>query len=343
MSYISGNHHRKNSSGGDSVETKRDQYKTTGRQKKAQNFNQAQKKGHSRAGSLNLPSVKLSRKPDCDELIGKLLGHLTTEKADPKTTVKLARELAKTASKKNNPLEVMETLERDASQLPEATWPIIAENLKQTALGEAKDGAFYLQALLKTMTAANAPAPDETAPTPATAGPYGSYAYGPPYWAVPATAPNGSYAYGPPYWAFPATAPYGSYGCAPMEIAVVTPPYWDPNAPSYYQGHYGAFPAYGVPPPDSGPGVAPPQAPPPPIATAPVPITDWKDRMSKRVVELLARLFDGDKVGVGFCFGLLKTIAGEQKFSGDDLDGLIAAALENRTLEELVIIDNYAK
>jgi hypothetical protein len=210
---------------------------------------------------------------------------------------------------KNEPLEVKETLERYASQLPEATWPIIAENLKQTALGKAKDGAFYLQPLLEMMTAANAPPPENMAPIPVTAGPYGSYDYPP-----------------------------------AMGIAVVTPSYWDPNAPSYYQGQpYGAFPAYGAPLPVSGPVVAPPQAPPPPIATSPVPITDWKDGMSACVGELLSRLHDGDKVKVGLCFDLLREIARKQKFTGDDLDGLIAAALEDRTLEQLVLIDNYAK
>ena len=74
-----------------------------------------------------------------------------------------------------------------------------------------------------------------------------------------------------------------------------------------------------------------------------MPITDWKDSMSERVVDLLSRLLDGDKVGVGFCFGLLQKIARKQKFSGDHLDGLIADALKDRTLEELMLIDNYAK
>jgi hypothetical protein len=353
MSYILGNHHRKNSSGGDSVESKREQYKTTGGKKKAQNFNQAQKKGHSRAGSVNFPSVKPSHKPSCNQLIANLLGHLSTEKADPDRTVKLARSLAKLAMKKNESLEVVKRLTSEASHMPEATWPIIAENLKQTALGKAKAGALFLQPLINMMTAANAPAPDEmapdeTAPVP-NAIPYGSSispqpmgtAVLSPYGGDP-NAPN--YYQSQPYGAFPATAgPYGSYGCAPIENAVVSP-YGDPNAPSYYQGlPYSAVTAYGAPPSVSGPVVAPPQAPPPPIATSPAPITDWKGRMSERVVDLLSRLLDGDKVGVGFGFRLLQEIAREQKFNGDDLDGLIAAALEDRTLEQLVPIDNYAK
>jgi hypothetical protein len=65
--------------------------------------------------------------------------------------------------------------------------------------------------------------------------------------------------------------------------------------------------------------------------------------MSACVGELLSRLHDGDKVKVGLCFDLLREIARKQKFTGDDLDGLIAAALEDRTLEQLVLIDNYAK
>jgi hypothetical protein len=303
MSYISGKHHRKNSSGGDPAESKRDQYKTTGRQKKVQDLKQ--KKGHVRASSVNLPSVKPSRKPDCNELIGKLLGHLTTEKADPKRTVRLARELAKTASKKNKSLEVKKSLKKDASKLPEATWPIIAENLKQTALDKAKDGAFYLQVLHKKMTAANAPPPDETAPDETAR--------------VPTAIPHGS-----------------SISPQPMETAVVSPYYGDPNAPSYYQGQpYVAFPAYGAPLPISGSVVAPPQAPPPPIATSPVPITDWKDKMSECVDELLARLLDGDEDAVASGFDLLQDIAREQRFSGDDLDGWIADVLKDCTLQQL--------
>jgi hypothetical protein len=154
-----------------------------------------------------------------------------------------------------------------------------------------------------------------------------------------------SYYESQPYGAFPATAgQYGSYDYPPAMGIAVVPPYSDPNAPAYYPGlPYSAVTAYGAPLPVSGPVVAPPQAPPPPIATSPVPITDWKDSMSERVVDLLSRLLDGDEVKVGLRFRLLKTIAGEQKFSGDDLDGLIAAALKDRTLEELVVIDNYAK
>jgi hypothetical protein len=360
MSYIPVNHHRKNSSGGDSVESKREQYKTTGRQKKAQNFNQAQKKGHSRAGSLNLPSVKFSHKRSCNQLIADLLVHLSTENADPNKTVELACSLANAAKKnaakkKKEPLEVVTRLISETRRMPKATWPIIAENLKQAPPDKAKEGALYLHLFLEMMTAANAPppdemAPDEMAPVP-TAIPYGSsispQPMGPAALSPYHGDPNAqSYYQAQPYGAFPATAgPYGSYGYAPpMETAVVTPYYGDPYAPSYYQGlPYSAVTAYGAPLPVSGPVVAPPQAPPPPIATSPAPITDWKGRMSERVVDLLSRLLDGDKVGVGFGFRLLQEIAREQKFNGDDLDGLIAAALEDRTLEQLVPIDNYAK
>src|SRR5262249_41332289 len=72
----------------------------------------------------------------------------------------------------------------------------------------------------------------------------------------------------------------------------------------------------------------------------PVPITDWKDKMSGCVVELLAHLSDGDEDEVASGFTLLKKIAGEQKFSGDDLDGLIADALKAGTLQELERIDH---
>ena len=217
MSYILGNHHRKNSSGGDSVESKREQSKTTGGQKKAQDLKQ---KGHVRAGSLNLRSAKFSRKPGG---IATLLGHLTTKNADPKRTIELARDLAKTASKKNKPLEVKEELKKTALLKDEATWPIIIENLNQAELGKAKDGAFYLQALLKTMTAANAPAPDEMAPDE--------------------TAP------------VPTAIPYGS-SISPqlMGTAVLSPYGGDLYAPTYYQGlPYSAVTAYGVPPSVSGP------------------------------------------------------------------------------------------
>jgi hypothetical protein len=360
MSYIPVNHHRKNSSGGDSVESKREQYKTTGRQKKAQNFNQAQKKGHSRAGSLNLPSVKFSHKRSCNQLIADLLVHLSTENADPNKTVELACSLANAAKKnaakkKKEPLEVVTRLTSETRRMPKATWPIIAENLKQAPPDKAKEGALYLHLLLEMMTAANAPppdemAPDEMAPVP-TAIPYGSSISPQPMETAALSPYYGdqkapSYYQGQLYGAFPATAgTYGSYGYGPpMETAVVSPYYGDPYAPSYYQGlPYSAVTAYGVPLPVSGPVVAPPQAPLPPIATSPVPITDWKDRMSACVVELLSRLLDGDEDAVASGFDLLRTIAGEQKFSGDELDGLIAAALKDRTLEELVLIDNYAK
>jgi hypothetical protein len=318
MSYILGNHHRKNSSGGDSVESKREQYKTTGRQKKAQNFNQAQKKGHSRAGSLNLPSVKFSHKRSCNQLIADLLVHLSTENADPNKTVELACSLANAAKKnaakkKKEPLEVVTRLTSETRRMPKATWPIIAENLKQAPPDKAKEGALYLHLLLEMMTAANAPPPDEMAPDE--------------------MAP------------VPTAIPYGSsISPQPMETAVVSPYYGDPNAPSYYQGQpYVAFPAYGAPLPISGSVVAPPQAPPPPIATSPVPITDWKDKMSACVDELLARLLDGDEDAVASGFDLLQDIAREQRFSGDDLDGWIADVLKDCTLQQLDCIDANAK
>jgi hypothetical protein len=74
-----------------------------------------------------------------------------------------------------------------------------------------------------------------------------------------------------------------------------------------------------------------------------VPITDWKDKMSACVDELLARLLDGDEDEVASGFELLQEIAREQKFSGDDLDGLIADALKDCTLQQLDCIDANAK
>jgi hypothetical protein len=308
MSNVSGNYHRKNSSGGDSVESKREQYKTTGRQKKAQDLKQ--KKGHVRAGSLNLPSVKFSHKRSCDQLIADLLVHLSTEKADPNETAKLACRLAKAAKKnaakkKKEPLEVVTKLTSETWRKPEAMWPVIVENLKQAPPDKAKDGALYLHVLLEMMTAPNAPAPDEMAPDETAP--------------VPNAIPHGS-----------------SISPQPMGTAVLSPYYGDPYAPTYYQGlPYSAVTAYGVPPSTSGPVVAPPQAPPPPIATSPVPITDWKDKMSACVDELLARLLDGDEDAVASGFELLREIARERKFGGDDLDGWIADALKDCTLQQL--------
>jgi hypothetical protein len=76
MARIPVNHHRQNSS----VESKREQFTKAGPQKKMQDL--TQKKEHVRAASLNFPSVKLSRKPGCNQLIADLLGHLSSEKAE---------------------------------------------------------------------------------------------------------------------------------------------------------------------------------------------------------------------------------------------------------------------
>jgi hypothetical protein len=65
--------------------------------------------------------------------------------------------------------------------------------------------------------------------------------------------------------------------------------------------------------------------------------------MSNCVANLRACLLDDNKVEAGNAFHLLREIARERKFSGDDLDGLIADALKDCTLEHLDRIDANAK